>query len=242
MLLNFRKMRQCYHGNFPVMRSFHLSSASSLLSLTLTLALIAPPPLGAQVPSQGSAPAPAPAKPQESLKVFVLEGQGAVNFIPDQRAHTPVVEVRDENDMPVEGASVVFELPESGPGGQFPGGGRSMTVKTVPGGQAAAPFTVNQQAGPFQIKVTATIGDKIGRAVISQTNSLTPPLPAQNQKKKSRWLTTRKLVLLSSAAAAAILVAVLVTRDSGSSKPASASAPPPTIIISPGSPTFGGPR
>lgn len=229
-------MRQWYHDNFPVMRSFHLSSVSSLLSLILTLALIAPPPLAAQAPSQGSASA----KPQESLKVFVLEGQGAVNFIPDQRAHTPVVEVRDENDLPVEGASVVFELPESGPGGQFPGGGRSTTVKTVLGGQAAAPFTVNNQAGPFQIRVTATIGDKIGRAVISQTNSLTPPLPAQ--KKKSRWLTTKKLVLFSSVAAAAVLVAVLATRDSGGSKSTTAPAPPPTIIISPGSPTFGGPR
>jgi len=192
--------------------------------------------------AQAQPKASPPAKPVESLKVFVLEGEGAINFIPDQHARTPVVEVRDENDLPVEGASVVFELPESGPGGRFLGGARSVTVKTVPGGQAAAPFTVNNQAGAFQIKVTATIGDKIGRAVISQTNSLTPPLPPQ--KKKSRWLTTKKLLLFSSVAAAAVLVAVLATRDSGSTAntPAPTPPPPPTIIISPGSPTFGGPR
>src|SRR5450631_2683960 len=56
------------------------------------------------------------------LRIRVLEGENAINSISQGQSIPPVAEVRDQNDMPVEGATVVFTLPESGPGGSFPGG------------------------------------------------------------------------------------------------------------------------
>ncbi len=208
-------------------------SGRGWLCLALAVSLAAP--------AWPAAPPPATPPPNEQLKVFVLEGQGAVNYLPEKRGRTPVVEVRDENDLPVEGAEVLFELPASGPGGEFAGGGRSKSVKTGIGGQAAAPFTVNNQAGAFQIKVTAKIGDKIGRAVIGQVNSATPAV--MTPQKKSGWFTTRKMLIISSVAAAGVIAGVLAT-NGGSSSGSTPTAPPapPTIIITPGSPTFGGPR
>jgi hypothetical protein len=208
--------------------------ARAILGLVLIL-------LGAGAVLSAAQPAaPPPPTGQEQLKIFVLEGQGAVNYLPEKRGRTPVVEVRDENDLPVEGAEVLFELPSSGPGGEFVGGGHSKTVRTGIGGQAAAPFTVNNQAGSFQIRVTAKIGDKIGRAVIGQVNSATPVMLAP--QKKTGWLTTRKLLIFSSVAAAGVVAGVMATNGGSSTSAPAAPPAPPTIIISPGSPTFGGPR
>src|SRR5271157_3660596 len=47
----------------------------------------------------------------KSLKIVVLEGQDAVNYIPTRTVTPPVVEVRSERELPVEGATVTFELP-----------------------------------------------------------------------------------------------------------------------------------
>lgn len=227
------KLPRCYPDRFNSMTPrFASLSGRRLLGLTLGLLLASP--------AWPAAPPPAAPAPNEQLKVFVLEGQGAVNYLPEKRGRTPVVEVRDENDLPVEGAEVLFELPASGPGGEFPGSGRSKTVKTGIGGQAAAPFTVNNEAGAFQIKVTAKIGDKIGRAVIGQVNSTTPAV--MMPQKKTGWFTTRKMLIISSAAAAGVIAGVLASNGGGSSATPTAPPAPPTIIITPGSPTFGGPR
>ncbi len=50
-----------------------------------------------------------------SLKIVVLEGEGAVNIIQQKTAVRPLVEVRDRNNLPVAGASVTFSI---GGGGQ----------------------------------------------------------------------------------------------------------------------------
>jgi hypothetical protein len=122
--------------------------------------------------------------PPEKLNIFVLEGKDATNFIPDRKGTTPVIEVRDENAFPVEGADVVFSLPASGPGGVYPGGGVTKSVKTDVDGQAGAPFVVSDSPGEFQIQVSVKAGNRTGAVAIHQTNSLTP---AQETKKKSRW-------------------------------------------------------
>src|SRR5581483_12164705 len=84
--------------------------------------------------SSGQAPATAPptAPPPTvaGLKILVLEGQNAVNSTSAHQAIQPVVEVRDQDDRPVEGASVVFRLPPSGPGGTFPNNAATQTVRT----------------------------------------------------------------------------------------------------------------
>lgn len=103
---------------------------------------------------------------------MVTQGEGAVNNIRSKTATQPAVEVRDQNDKPVEGAGVIFSLPAAGAGGVFNGWMRTQTAKTNAQGQAAASgFTPNDEAGRFNIKVTANSGDKTASVVIAQTNS-----------------------------------------------------------------------
>ena len=80
-------------------------------------ALLAAPIGSAQAPQQ--LPSAASQSVPSVLKIIVLEGNNAFNSIPLGRAVTPIVEVRDDNDFPVEGATVVFTLPTTGPSGVF---------------------------------------------------------------------------------------------------------------------------
>ena len=41
--------------------------------------------------------------PAQSLRIVVLEGEGAVNIIQQKTAVRPLVEVRDSNNLPVPG-------------------------------------------------------------------------------------------------------------------------------------------
>jgi hypothetical protein len=175
---------------------------------------------------------PKPAAPEivpSFLNVAVIEGNNAVNSIPLGRSVTPVVEVRDSNDFPVEGVTVVFTLPENGPGGTFLKTPTTYTTVTDAHGQAAAPFMVNNQSGKFQIKVVATLGNRRGEAVITQTNStggyIGPALPQRHWYKK--WTTW---AIIGGAATAGI-VAWAVTRSSGSGSKT-------TVTITPGGPIF----
>lgn len=147
----------------------NLSPSVAALSALLAVA----PVIRAQQPDTSNPPqAPAAAaSPAESLKVFVLEGDSAIHNIRDRVAAMPVVEVRDDSGFPVEGAEVKFDLPPAGPGGSFPGQQFTATAKTDIQGQAAVSFVPNLEAGRFKIRVTATIGNRIGHVVITQTNA-----------------------------------------------------------------------
>ena len=208
------------------------TSLRALLSVFLVSALVLPARTFAQ---QTPLPRPTDSAPVDSLKIFLLQGHRAVNSIPTRPTSVPVIEVRDEFDQPVEGAEVTFELPESGPGGLFPGQQRTRTARTNLQGQAAAPFVVNQTPGEFAVKVTATFGNRVGRASILQTNSLQLPEELE-AKKKSPWYRSWKFWAVVGAGAAAAVAVVLTTRDSNEA------ASNPTITITPGSPTFGTPR
>lgn len=158
------------------------------------------------------------------IKVLVLEGEHATNNIRRKVAIQPVVEVRDENDRPVEGASVIFRLPPSGPGGFFPGQKPTLTVKTDARGQAgAAGMVPNDQPGTFEINVTATAGNRLGQAVIAQTNSSTGlSMNSTREDKKPFW---RNKYFLIGAAGLVTAVIIVVATHSGSNK---------TVTITPG--------
>ena len=177
------------------------------------------------------------ANPSQFLKIYVLDGQGATNSIPQRKVTTPVVEVRDENDLPVEGAEVVFQLPEAGPGGTFPDGKHRRTVLTNLQGQANAPFFISTQEGKFEMTVSARKVSRVGTGKIEQVNSSRPI--EDSVRIRRPWYKNWKYLALAGAAATAVTAAITLT--GGSSKSAS-SAPTPTIVITPGSPTFGGPR
>jgi hypothetical protein len=194
----------------------------SLLAATLCLSMTMTAPLGAQEK------AASPNSPK--LTVLVLQGQRAVNFIPDRHGTMPVVEVRDHNALPVEGAEVVFTLPASGPSGVFAGGSRVARIRTNADGQAAVAFTLNEEAGAFQIQVTVASGQSAGEAVISQTNSMRSVRQAGTRAKKAWYRSWVFWTVVAGAAGAG--TAVALTRGGNSS---------PSITILPGSPTFSHP-
>jgi hypothetical protein len=127
----------------------------------------------------------------ENLRIRVLEGEGAVHNIRTGAATAAVVEVRDADDRPLEGAEVTFQLPKAGAGGMFAGDKLSLSVKTNFQGQAAAfGFQPNKAEGNFRIDVTAVFGSFLGRTRISQTNSSSEFISRQpiRRSRKRLWL------------------------------------------------------
>ncbi len=163
-----------------------------------------------------------------SLKVLILQGDRATNDISSRMGVQPVVEVRDDNDRPVEGASVIFRLPPSGPGGTFDGKSLSKNARTNSEGQAGVTgFAPNAEMGPFDIHVTAIQGNRMGETVIREMNSqnrfvITPPPVAR----KPLW--RNKYVIIAAAAAIAAGVALGVTHG-GSGKSVTVTPGPVTI-------------
>jgi len=185
--------------------------------------------------------APAPAWSQQNLlvegpgnlKVSVLQGENAINSIKMKTATQPAVEVRDEQDKPVAGAEVVFQLPAAGPGGVFHGWMRTQTTRTNEQGQATASgLTPNEDEGRFNIKVTATQGKKTGSVIIAQSNARNGT-PGQQAGKSRRGL----WILVGVIAAAAIIGGVAAA--SGDDSSGSSTNP---VTISAGPVTVGGPR
>ena len=206
-----------------------------LVTLTPFLAATQPNPLPA--PSQESRPAVKPGgQSTESLQIFILEGNGATNALVQPMPSMVVVEVRDENSRPVEGAEVVFELPAAGPGGRFSEDQSVRMARTNSQGQAGVTFVPNSVMGRFNIKVSATLGNRSGQAVISQSNALRPASSSAEKRRAGRLLNWK--VLLIAGGAVAVVVVVLATRGGSSSATV---APPPTITLTPGTPTFGTP-
>ncbi|MCL4794296.1 MAG: hypothetical protein KJZ84_07030 [Bryobacteraceae bacterium] len=206
----------------------------SFTAILLCAVIIAPAPMFSQQDPRGvtpQAPESTAVYNTTGLRILILEGQNAVNSLTAQEAVSPVVQVLDAVNQPVEGATVTFEVPPTGPGGTF-AGQIMATVKTDSTGQATAAFTPNSIAGPFVIKVTATFEGQTKTARIRQTNDArvleatlpTPPKPWYKSGK--RW------ALIGAGAGAGIAAAVILTRKGRT----------PTITISPGTIGIGGPQ
>lgn len=174
---------------------------------------------------------PHPALARE-MRILILEGRGAVNDVSRPAVAGPTVEVRDENYVPVEGAEVEFQLPESGPGGMFANQQRQLKTRTNSQGQAFAPFIPNKETGRFEIKVTARSGDRVAEVSIPQSNS-TKPRTGETAGPHRPWYRNWKYWAIAGGATAGIVLAV--TYGGGSSSPT-------TIILTPGTPVVTGPR
>lgn len=107
-----------------------------------------------------------------NLKVIVIEGEGAVNIIQQKTAVTPIVEIRDRNNLPVSGATVTFSI-GGGNSAAFAGGAQTVTVTTNAAGRAAAAALNPLGGGSFQIHVSAAFQGQTAVATIAQTNVLT---------------------------------------------------------------------
>lgn len=209
------------------------------------------------LPAQQAAPPKEAAKlvdqqPKGTLKINILEGEGARNSIRNRSAVAPVVEVRDAADKPVSGAEVVFQLPLAGPGGVFNGWLRSQTIRTDENGKATVTgYTPNTEAGRYNIKVTATSGSQTGSAVIAQINvengaatamdtkspaggSGRAPAPPAAMKKALPWR------IIGPVIGAAALGGVVAAVRGGKDNPAAATTTP--VSISAGAVAVGVPR
>jgi hypothetical protein len=103
--------------------------------------------------------------------ITIVEGEGAINNLRQRVAREPLVQVEDENHRPVAGALVIFALPDSGPGGTFPNGARTLSVTTDQQGRAVGHrFQPNKETGEFQIAVTASYAGVTAAAKITQRN------------------------------------------------------------------------
>jgi hypothetical protein len=113
----------------------------------------------------------APAAPAR-LNLVVVGGNDAINNIKQRTSRDTIVEVQDENHRPVAGAAVAFLLPDSGPGGTFPGGAKSVSLVTNSQGRVVMPrLTANNLSGSYQIRVTASYQGQQASTTINQSNA-----------------------------------------------------------------------
>jgi hypothetical protein len=167
---------------------------------------------------------------QPALRIIVLEGDGAINNVRTRTTHDPVVEVRNEQNGVVAGASVTFQAPSTGASADFGDGARSFVTQTDAEGRAAAHgLRPNSVTGPYEIRVTASFRSQTASAVITQTNAA--PAGAKS---------SRKIWLIGLAVAAAGGGAFAASHGSKSSNSTSSQTPAGGIV--PGSPSFGPPH
>jgi hypothetical protein len=168
---------------------------------------------------------------QDGIHIVVVEGEGAINNTRSHTSHDPVVEVSDESNKPVEGASVTFQTPGSGASAEFGDGIRSFVTQTDSKGDAVGRgLRPNTIAGPFEIRVTASYRSHTANAVIPQTNAA----PVEAKSSKKIWI-----IGLAAAGAAG---AAFAASHGGKSNSTSGSSTPGSGAILPGSPVFGPPQ
>jgi len=212
----------------------------TVVAAWLTPLLAAQTPVAQTPAAQTSAPqAPAatvPAPPTEpgTLQIITLIGRDNVNNVKMPVLTTPVVEVRDQNDRPVEGVTVDFQLPLTGASGAFEDGTRRRETITNSQGQASAPYTPNTETGRFDIQVKATLGNRTGMALIPQRNAT----EAEAVRQPGTGFKHKKLVIVVAVIAAGAVVGIVLGTRGGSGSTSSN----PTLTITPGIPTVGGPH
>ncbi|MCC6591539.1 MAG: hypothetical protein IT168_32935 [Bryobacterales bacterium] len=175
------------------------------------------------------------ASPQDGLRVVIKTGDGAFNDVSRGEVGAVVVTVVDASDKPVEGATVTFTLPFSGPGAAFAGGGREFTATSDHAGIAKmAAAKPNKEEGRFNIKVKAVApGGRTGTAVVAQSNTAAMARKGTSGKK------VLILALVGGGASAALIAA---KRGGGSSSTAGGPSVPGTTSLSAGVLTVGAPR
>lgn len=201
-------------------------SIALLISLLLFNLFVSPPELDAQPPT--------PQSTITKIHVDVLEGQGQLINIKSRVNSPPVVQVVDDNNTPLQGALVVFFLPAQGPSGTFANGTRNITVTTDKNGRAvAAGIIPNSQTGNFEIRASASYQGQTANATISQTN-----ISGISASNNGSGISKKALIILI-VAAGAVAGGVVAARGGGSSSSSSGSG---GIVITPGTPTVGGPK
>ena len=167
-----------------------------------------------------------------ALRIVIVEGQGAVNNLKQRTAREPVVEIRDENNRPVAGATVVFLLPDKGAGGVFADGSTRFQTLTDQSGRAAARgIAPNNVAGSFRISIEASYLGKTATASILQSNVAGA----------AAGMSGKLLALLAVGGGVAAGAAVALSHGGGKSPTTLPTVQSGTSIVA-GRPTVGGPQ
>ena len=176
-----------------------------------------------------------PSSPE--LRIVIIDGDGAINNIRKRTAREPIVEVQDQNNRPIAGAAVTFQLPNDGPGGVFSGGSKTSTVITDANGRAIARgFQPNKLTGKFQIQVDASLhGYAPASAAVAQTNVAAVAAGAA----VGAGVSAKVIVVLVAVGAAAAGGTAVALTAKGKSNPST--PPAPGTTISAGGTTVGHP-
>ena len=187
------------------------------------------------------------------LRVVVVDGTQATNNIENGRMADVVVQVQDASRMPVSGASVSFVYPPSGASGVFANGQRTLTVTTGQDGRAAV-SGVSPEGGPgqLQIRIAASYQGQTATAVVNQTN-ISVPVPqsaspsdsssatqsSASQGQQRSGASRKKKIWIAVVIAAGVAAGSIAAASGGGSSGSTSQAP--TIVLTPGTPTVGGP-
>jgi len=177
-----------------------------------------------------------PTQEIRTLDLRVVEGDGAVHAAGSRATGGVTALVSDGEGRPVEGATVTFMLPSSGPGGVFATGKRTEIAVTHSDGRAEAwGMQWNRLAGSFEIRITAVKGQAHAAAVSTQT--LAPADRAAAGAQVSRGGGNRKLLWIALAAAGAAVAGVAgSSMGKSSAGPVATTSPTSTTQI--GTPTI----
>ena len=171
-----------------------------------------------------------------TLKIVVLEGEGAINNIRLSRAKEPVVQVQDQTGLTLSGVPVTFLLPSQGAGGLFGDGGTSLNATTDDKGVAVGRgLKPNKTAGQFQIRVIASHQGQTASANITQVNA--EPAEARGGSSK----TIAILAVVGGVAVGAAVLGLSRNKDARTTPSPPAAAPSPSTVITAGTPSFGPP-
>ncbi len=169
---------------------------------------------------------------ESTLHLAVVAGDGAKHNVHEKFRIQPVVQVTDENDKPIQGATIVFTLPSKGPGGTFEHGRHTLTLNTDAQGRAGAyGIQLNKKLGPFKIDVTASYQGQTATASIAQTSIVGAKKPGSGPF----GISNRTWVLLG--LGALLIAGAIVAAHNLKSRPN-----PNVLTGTPGTPTVGGPK
>src|SRR4029079_3776359 len=104
-----------------------------------------------------------------ALRIVVIGGEDGVNIVGKGTAVAPVVEVRDRNDLPLSGASVLFLL--GGNNAKFAGNAARLAVTTDQSGRATATGLQAIGKGAVRIEIQASYQGQTATATVTQPNS-----------------------------------------------------------------------
>jgi hypothetical protein len=114
----------------------------------------------------------AAAQEPSTLQIKIVEGDRAVYAIGSRATRGVTVEISDDTGRAVEGATVSFRLPESGPGGTFSNGGRTEIATTRADGRVAVwGMQWNRTEGAFEVRITAAKGAARAGTICAMTLS-----------------------------------------------------------------------